>query len=55
MKEKPNCRIFQDDKFVFKNFDNLKIEKNIVVENPETKNNCLVYLKVKNHNWHRFF
>jgi hypothetical protein len=55
MKKKPNDRIFQDDKFVFKDFDNLKIEKIIVVENPETKSICQVYIKVENHNWHRFF
>ncbi|MFD2907409.1 hypothetical protein ACFSX9_01545 [Flavobacterium ardleyense] len=55
MSEKSNGRIFQDDKFVFKDFDNLKIEKIIVVEVPETKSTCLVYIKVKNHNWHRYF
>lgn len=55
MNEKPNGRLFQDDKFVFTDFDGLRIEKIIVVENPETKRTCLVYIKVKKHNWHRYF
>jgi hypothetical protein len=55
MTEKSNGRIFQDDKFIFNDFDNLKIEKVIVVEVPETKSTCLVYIKVKAHNWHRYF
>lgn len=55
MSEKSYGRIFQDDSFIFKAFDNLKIEKVSVVQNPETKSICLVFLKVENHNWHRLF
>ncbi|WP_448606845.1 hypothetical protein [Paenimyroides ceti] len=55
MSNKNSGRIFQDDKFIFKGFDNLKIEKVIVVEVHETKMTCLVYIKAKNNNWHRFF
>ncbi|GEM_PF-1108071 len=55
MNERPRGRIFQDNKFIFTDFDSLRIEKLIIVENPETKSTCLVYIKVKKHNWHRYF
>jgi hypothetical protein len=55
MSQKPKGRIFQDDKFIFQDFDNVRLEKLIIVEVPETKSTCLVYIKVKNHNWHRYF
>ena len=48
-------RLYQDDSFRFTGFDGLKIEKLVVVEVIETKSTCLVYIKVKNHNWHRYF
>lgn len=47
--------IFQDNHFVFTEFDGLKLEKIIVCENPETKEPILIFIKVENHNWHHFF
>ncbi|QSW91476.1 MULTISPECIES: hypothetical protein [Flavobacterium] len=48
-------RIFQDDNFIFTEFNGLKLEKLVVCENPETKEPILIYLKVENHNWHQYF
>lgn len=48
-------RIFQDDNFVFTEFDGLKLQELVVCEKPETKEAIIVYLKVENHNWHQYF
>lgn len=51
----PKGPIFQDDNFIFTDFDNQQLEKLIICENPETKEPLIVYLKVKNKDWHQFF
>jgi hypothetical protein len=48
-------RIFQDDNFVFTEFNGLKLQKVVVCENPETNEPILVYLKVENNYWHKYF
>lgn len=53
--KQPRGRIFQDDSFVFSEFNGLKLEKLMVCENIETKNPIIVFLKVENNNWHQFF
>ncbi|WP_281231420.1 hypothetical protein [Flavobacterium gelatinilyticum] len=53
--EEERGRIFQDDTFLFTEFDGLKLQKLVVCENPETKEPVIVYLKVENHNWHQYF
>jgi hypothetical protein len=55
MEEQLKGRIFQDDHFVFTDFNGQKLEKIIVCENPETKNVCMVFVKVEHHTWHDFF
>ena len=47
--------VFQDNHFVFTEFNGLKLEKIIVCEDAETKEPLLVYIKVENHDWHQFF
>lgn len=48
-------RLYQDDHFELKIFNGQKIKDLIAVEVPETKSICLVYIKVEDHDWHRFF
>lgn len=55
MNQKARGRLYQDDNFIFTEFNGLKIERLIVCENPETKNPIIIYLKVENNNWHRYF
>jgi formylglycine-generating enzyme required for sulfatase activity len=55
MTNEPRGRIFQDDHFVFTEFNGLKLEKLVVCEDPETKNPIIVFLKVENNDWHRYF
>lgn len=55
MSKEPRGRIFQDDNFLFTEFNGLKVEKLVVCENPETKDPIIVFLKVENNNWHQFF
>ncbi len=50
-----NGRIFQDNNFIFKEFNGLKLEGLVSCENPETDDVVLVFIKVENHFWHRFF
>ena len=55
MMEEPRGRIFQDDKFIFSEFNGLRIEKLIVCEVPETHTIAMIYLKVENNSWYNFF
>jgi hypothetical protein len=48
-------RLYQDDNFRFTGFDGLKLERIVACEDPKTKNVIIVYIKVENNNWHRFF
>ena len=55
MEAEERGRIFQEDDFIFTEFDGLKLQKIVVCENPESKELVIVYLKVENHNWHQYF
>ena len=48
-------RIYQNDNFVFSDFNGLEMERLIVCEIPETKGVAVVFIKAKNRNWQRFF
>lgn len=49
-------RLFQNQKFVFSDFNGQKIEQLVAVyDDSHCKNVIMVYLKVKNHSWHQFF
>ncbi|CEN33443.1 hypothetical protein [Capnocytophaga cynodegmi] len=49
-------RLFQNQEFVFSDFNGQKIEQLIAVYNDShCKNVVMIYLKVKNHSWHQFF
>ncbi|WP_163409310.1 hypothetical protein [Flavobacterium ajazii] len=55
MEEEERGRIFQEDNFIFTEFDGLKLQKLVVCENPESKEPVIVYLKVENYNWYQYF
>ena len=47
--------IFQDNNFIFAEFDGLKLLKLVVCEQPETKEPVVIFIKVENNNWHQYF
>jgi hypothetical protein len=55
MNQKARGSLYQDNNFVFTEFNDLKLEKIVVCENPETKEPLIVYIKVQNKNWHQYF
>ena len=55
MTKQPRGRLYQDSEFIFDEFNGLKIERLIVCKNVETEDPILIYLKVKNRNWHQYF
>lgn len=55
MKDKFRGALFQDNSFEFTDFDGLKLETLITCENPETNDVIIVYIKVRNREWHQFF
>ena len=52
--KEPKGRLFQKAEFVFDEFNGLKVEQLIVCENTKSEP-ILIYLKVKNRNWHQYF
>jgi hypothetical protein len=55
MDQEPRGRLFQDDAFVFAEFDGLRLERLVVLENVKTGACVLVYILVEGHGWHQFF
>lgn len=47
--------IFQDNNFVFTEFNGLKLLELVVCEIPETKEPLIVYIKIENHNFYQYF
>ncbi|MBW1296327.1 hypothetical protein [Aquimarina litoralis] len=54
MTKKPRGRLYQESAFIFDEFNGLKLEQLIVCENSKLEP-ILVYIKVKNRNWHQYF
>ncbi|WP_299685835.1 hypothetical protein [uncultured Dokdonia sp.] len=54
MKREPRGRLYQESEFVFDEFNGLKIEQLIVCENHKSEP-ILIYIKVRNRNWHQYF
>lgn len=55
MEREARGNIFQDDHFIFTEFNGLKLQQLVVCENPKTKETIMVFIKVENNNWHQFF
>ena len=54
MEKEPRGRLYQESEFIFDEFNSLKIERLIVCENNKSEP-ILIYIKVKNRNWHQYF
>lgn len=55
MQEEHRGRIYQDDNFVVSEFSDVILEGLVGMEDEDSGEVVIVYIKIKGKNWHRFF
>lgn len=55
MQEELRGRIYQDDNFVVSEFSDVILEGLVGMEDEDSGEVVIVYIKIKGKNWHRFF